>query len=76
MADQAGGVNWRVSDVQQTTRVTSAGRFEDVYEFTVDTSWGGSFKVQLPVTGYSPEVLQAVIEQEYQALTAGRFLAG
>ncbi|HZQ65586.1 MAG TPA: hypothetical protein VFA66_10215 [Gaiellaceae bacterium] len=76
MADQAQGTNWRVADVQQTTRVTPAGRFEDVYEFTVETSWGGSFKVQVPVAGYSPDVLQALVEQEYQALTAGRFLAG
>lgn len=71
-----GGDNWRVSDVQQTTRVTPSGRFEDVYEFTIETAWGGSFKVTLPVVGYSPDVLQSVIEAEYTQLTNGRFLSG
>jgi hypothetical protein len=73
---QPGGVNWQVADVQQTTRVTASGRFEDVYEFTIETVWGGAFKVQLPIVGYAPETLQRVAEQEYTALTAGRFLTG
>lgn len=74
MADQ--NVNWRVADVQQTTRVTASGRFEDVYEFTVETVWGGSFKLQIPVLGYAPETLQRAAEAEYMSLTAGRFLTG
>jgi hypothetical protein len=76
MADERGGIKWRVADVQQTTRVTPAGRFEEVYEFTVETAWGGSFKVQVPVIGYRPEVLRDLIEAEYEALEAGRFLTG
>lgn len=76
MADQPQGTSWRVGDVQQTTTVTPAGRFVDVYEFTIEAAWGGSFKLQLPVAGYSPDLLQSMVEQEYQALTAGRFLSG
>ncbi len=71
-----GAPSWRVADVQETTRVTAAGRFEDVFEFTVETDWGGSFKVQIPKAVYSPDVLQAAAEQLYQSLTAGRFLSG
>ncbi len=74
--NEQSGSNWRVADVQQTTVVSAAGKFIDVYQFTVETTWGGAFKVELPVAGYSPDVLQAVAEQEYQALTAGRFLSG
>lgn len=76
MADQPQGTNWRVGDVQQTTRVTPAGRFEDVYEFTVETTWGGTFKVQVPVAGYNPNTLRVLAQDEYETLTAGRFLTG
>jgi hypothetical protein len=76
MPDESPGVSWRVADVQQTTRVTPSGRFEDVYEFTVETAWGTSFKVSVPVQGYSPDLLRSMIQAEYEALEAGRFLQG
>ncbi len=76
MADQPQGANWRVVDIQQTTRVTPAGRFEDVYEATVEMTWGGVFKLQVPIAGFSPGVLQVMVEAEAQQLTAGRFLTG
>lgn len=76
MSDVQPGANWRVSDVQQTTRVTPSGRFEDVFEYTVETAWGGSFRVQVPTVGADPTIVASVIEQQYQALTATRFLSG
>jgi hypothetical protein len=74
----AGGVgdNWRVVDMQQSTRVSPSGKFEDVYEWTVETAWGGAFKITLPVAGYTPDALQRAAEAEYTQLTNGRFLSG
>jgi hypothetical protein len=76
MADEAPGRRWAVDDIQQTTRVTPSGRFEDVYEYTVATHWGGSFRVQVPVAIHTDEVAAGVIEAEYLNLERGRFLTG
>lgn len=73
---QVEGAGWRVVSTLQTTRVTPDGRFEDVYEFAVETTWGGVFKVQVPIAVYHPDGLRALIEAEYTSLTAGRFLTG
>lgn len=76
MADERPGARWQVADVQQTTRVSAAGRFEDVYEYTVETAFGTVFKVQVPVAMHTDEVARSAIEAEYATLERGRFLNG
>lgn len=76
MADERVGAKWRVVFIEQTTRLSPGNRFEDVYEATVETTFGVSFKVQVPVSVFSDEVLRSAIEAEVQVLEAGRFLSG
>ncbi len=76
MADEVIGPRWRVVSIEQTTALAPGNRFQDVYEATVDTAFGVTFKVQVPVSAYSPDVLASAIEPEVQALEAGRFLSG
>lgn len=76
MADERMGPRWRVVSIEQTTALAPGNRFQDVYEATVETAFGVVFKVQVPVSAYSAEVLASAIEPEVQALEAGRFLSG
>lgn len=76
MADERPGARWQVADITETTRVTPSGRFEEVFQYTVETAWGGSFSVQIPKAIHSAEVAQSSIEAEFRELERGRFLSG
>lgn len=54
--------DWTILAQRQTTDLTPDGRFLDVMEVTAETPEKVAFKVQVPVSSYSPETVAQVLD--------------
>lgn len=70
-------MGWRVTDQRQTYNMGSSGQLRKVWEVTVDTDIGPSFKVDIPENLYfNRDEVKKIIETHYEALVNNHGLSG
>ncbi len=62
MVDEAPGKLWHVVDQTRSTRVSPAGRFQEIVQVTIETASGVEWTFDVPLASYSEEVVKGMAD--------------
>lgn len=62
MADERPGRLWTVVDQLRSTRVSPAGRFQEIVQVTIQTTSGIEWTFDVPLASYSEEVVRSMAD--------------